>query len=95
LLREVHDRRLAGLGVCEVIDVDDEIVRLNGGIWPDIDTKNEQLLPLVLEAAAVRSEVVVFNSYMPIDRTRWLKIGGEQVRSLPISGSFCALPESP
>jgi hypothetical protein len=43
----------------DLIDVDDEIVRLNGGTWPDIDTKNEHYLPIVLEAAAARPDVVL------------------------------------
>ncbi|MFM8528867.1 MAG: hypothetical protein ACKOD2_04170 [Ilumatobacteraceae bacterium] len=67
-----------------VIDVDDEIVRLNGGTWPDIETKNEKLLPAVLEAAAQRVRVLVLNSYMPLKRTRWLKAQGFEVVLLDV-----------
>ena len=74
-LRRSHDA---------VIDVDDELVELNGGTWPDIDTKNEKLLPLVLEAANAMPSVVVFNSYMPMDRTRWLKGEGFEVALLDV-----------
>lgn len=58
--RDTHD--------VDVIDVDGEIVRLNGGSWADIGTKNERYLPMVLEAAAALPSVVVFNSYMPLER---------------------------
>jgi hypothetical protein len=55
------------------IDTDDEIVRLNGGSWPDIEAKNERFLPMVIEAAARLAEVVLLNSYMPVERTRQLR----------------------
>lgn len=75
-----------------MIDVDDELVRLNGGTWPDIDTKNEQLLPIALEAAATTSRIVVFNSYMPLDRTRWLKEQGFDVVFLDVPESGTSSP---
>jgi predicted kinase len=67
-----------------VVDVDDEIVRLNGGSWPDIETKNERYLPMVLEAAAAEPRVLLFNSYMPLDRTRWLRTHGFKVVLLDV-----------
>ena len=68
-----------------VIDADDELERLNGGVWPDIETKNERLLPIVLELAAALPEVVLFNSYMPLDRTRQLRDCGFAVVLLVVS----------
>jgi hypothetical protein len=78
------DARLRCRGV-DVVDADDEIERLNGGVWPDIERKNEVLLPMVLELAAARREVVLFNSYMPLDRTRWLRDRGFTVALLVVS----------
>lgn len=71
----------------DVIDTDDEIERLNGGVWPDIETKNERLLPIVLDIAAALPEVVLFNSYMPLDRTRQLKDRGFAIPLLAASPS--------
>jgi hypothetical protein len=68
----------------DLIDVDDEILRLNGGTWPDIETKNEHYLPIVLEAAAARPVVVLFNSYMPLERTNWLRSNGFAVVLLAV-----------
>ena len=70
-----------------VLDTDDEILRHNGGVWPDIETKNTRLLPLVLADAAARTEVVLFNSYMPIDRTQHLRDSGFDVALLEVSAS--------
>lgn len=68
-----------------VVDTDDEIVRLNGGAWPDIATKNQQLLPLVLESAAALPEVILLNSYMPLDETQRLRDQGFKVVLLDVS----------
>ena len=68
-----------------VIDTDDKMLRLNGGVWPDIETKNEILLPIVVDTAASMSNVVLFNSYMPLDRTRNLKARGLEVVLLEVS----------
>ncbi len=58
------------------IDTNDEILRLNGGIWPSIDRKNQVLLPMVLDAVMAMKEVVLFNSYMPADQMRQLRLAG-------------------
>ena len=76
--------RLRGTGI-EVIDTDDEIVRLNGGSWPDIEMKNERLLPLVLDAAVALDEVIVLNSYLPLASTRQLRERGFSVALLDVS----------
>ncbi len=67
-----------------VIDTDDEIVRLNGGTWPDIETKNARFLPQVLDAAAALDEVVLLNSYLPLERTRQLRGSGFVVALLDV-----------
>jgi hypothetical protein len=76
---------LLGRRDIHVIDTDDEIVRLNGSVWPDIETKNERFVPIVLETAAALREVVLFNSYMPLDHTRRLRAGGFAVALLQVS----------
>jgi hypothetical protein len=69
----------------DVSDADDEIVRLNGGVWPDIETMNERFLPRVLDIAGSKPEVVLFNSSMPLDRTRQHRDRGFVVVLLDVS----------
>jgi hypothetical protein len=59
-----------------VVDMNDEILSLNGGVWPDIRTKNEVLQPKVLDAVCKMSTVLLFNSYMSVDRMRRLRRAG-------------------
>jgi predicted kinase len=68
-----------------VVDMDDEIVRLNDGVWPDIDTKNEVVQPKVLEVVMAMPEVVLFNSYMSVERTRRLREAGFRIVLLDVS----------
>lgn len=77
---------VAGLlrgGAATIVDVDDEMVRRNGGVWPAIEAK-DRLLGDVLEAAATEDEIVVLNSYMPLERTRWLRAHGFAVVLLDV-----------
>ena len=46
-------------------EADEEVVRRNGGSWPDIPTKNERLMPLVVEEALAHDEVVLLNGHLP------------------------------
>ena len=68
-----------------VVDMDDEIVRLNDGVWPDIDTKNEVVQPKVLELVTAMPGVVLFNSYMSVERTRRLREAGFRIVLLDVS----------
>jgi hypothetical protein len=79
-------RHLRTLGL-NAIDMDDEIVGLNGGEWPDITTKNEVLQPKVLEAVIAMPDVVLFNSYMTVERTLQLRQAGFRTMLLDVSES--------
>jgi broad-specificity NMP kinase len=76
--------RLRRLGI-DVVDADEEILLLNSGVWPDTETKNERFLPRVLDVAGSKPEVVVFNSYLPLDQTRHLRDRGFVVVLLDVS----------
>ena len=96
MCREVPRRRCRVCGcrplrtTCDVhaIDTNDELLRLNDGLWPSIDRKNEVLLPMVLHGVMAMEEVVLFDSYMPADGISRLRAAGFQasvmvLRSVP------------
>jgi hypothetical protein len=65
--------------------MDDEIARLNGGVWPStIEHKEEVLQPLVLDAAVAASEIILLNSYMQVDRAARLRDAGFRVVLLDV-----------
>lgn len=67
------------------IDVDDEILRLNDGVWPsDLDTKNEVLLPRVLNEALQMESVVLFNSYLFVSHAAQLREAGFRILLLEV-----------
>ncbi len=68
LLRNVH-----GLNA---VDMDDEILRFNGGTWPDIETKNKVVKPAAMKHVLAMPEVVLFCSYMSPDHLRQLRSSG-------------------
>lgn len=76
-LRDVH-----GLNA---LDTDDEILRLNAGVWPsDNETKNEVLLPRVLKDAIQMEHVVLFNSYLFVDHAILLRRAGFRILLLDV-----------
>jgi hypothetical protein len=79
----VHLRTVSDI---RVMDSDDEILRLNHNIWPDIKTKNEVFLPKVVEAATKLDNVILLNSYMPIELADKLKEVGFTFVLLDVSG---------
>jgi shikimate kinase len=54
-----------------VVDMDDAIGRLNGGVWPDIPTKNNVVLPKVLAEVCAVSDVVLLGS-LNVEQTQKL-----------------------
>jgi hypothetical protein len=69
----------------QVWDTDDEIIRLNGNTWPSIEDKNHRLLPTVVAAAADQREIVLLNSYMPLELALTLKQSGFAIVLLDVS----------
>jgi dephospho-CoA kinase len=68
-------RHLRASSSLNVVDMDDEIGRFNGGTWPDIPTKNSVVLPKVLAEVRSMSGVVLFGS-LPVERTQELRQAG-------------------
>lgn len=76
-----HLREISGV---RIIDTDDEILRLNGGVWPNIETKNA-LLPSVIDQACNLPNVILMNSYMPLALLSQLRVAGFVVVLLHVS----------
>jgi hypothetical protein len=77
-------RRLRACSTLNVVDMDDEIARFNGGTWPDISTKNNIVLPKVLAEVRAMSDVVLFGS-LPVERTQELRRAGFSTALLDVS----------
>ncbi|HEY5221162.1 MAG TPA: AAA family ATPase [Candidatus Paceibacterota bacterium] len=60
-----------------IMEMDEEIARLNGGEWPkDLAYKNEVLVPQILKRVADMSEVIFFESHLTPDQVAALKQDG-------------------
>ena len=77
-------RHLRECSDLNVVDMDDAIGRLNGGVWPDIPTKNNVVLPKVFAEMRVMSEVVLFGS-LTVEQTRKLREDGFSTVLLDVS----------
>lgn len=69
-----------------IIDMDDEIARVNGGTWPDIPTKNDVVLPKVLAEVRALANLVLFGS-LPVEPTLELRRAGFHTALLDVSAS--------
>jgi hypothetical protein len=67
------------------VDFDDEILRFNGGVWPDIETKNEVVRPKAMNHVLSLSEVILFHSYMSSDDLYRLRDTGFRVVLIEVS----------
>src|SRR5437868_15423515 len=77
-------RRLLSCSTLNIVDMDDEIARFNGGTWPDIPTKNNVVLPKVLAEVRAMPEVVLFGS-LPVEPTQELRQAGFSTALLDVS----------
>ena len=77
-------RHLRACSSMPVVDLDDEIGRVNGGTWPDISTKNDVVLPKVLAEVRAMPDVVLFGS-LPVERTQELRAAGFVAALLDVS----------
>jgi hypothetical protein len=68
-----------------ILDTDDEVVRRNGGVWPDIETKNDVFVPQVLDLASSLDDVLLLNSYALLHWTERLRRDGFTVVLLDLS----------
>ena len=67
-----------------VVDLDDAIGRLNGGVWPDIPTKNNVVVPKALAEVRAMSDVVLFGS-LNVEQTQKLRQDGFYTVLLDVS----------
>jgi predicted kinase len=77
-------RHLRECSDLNVVDMDDAIGRLNGGVWPDIPTKNNVVLPKVLAEVRAMSDVVLFGS-LNVELTHKLRQDGFYTVLLDVS----------
>jgi dephospho-CoA kinase len=79
-------RHLQACSSLNVVDMDDEIARLNGGTWPDIPTKNRVVLPKLLAEVRAVPDVVLFGS-LPVEPTQELRQAGFRTVLLDVSAA--------
>jgi hypothetical protein len=79
-------RRLRTCSTLNVVDLDDEIMRCNGGTWPDIPTKNAVVLPKALAEIRTMPDVVLFGN-VAVERTQELRRTGFSTALLDVSAT--------
>jgi hypothetical protein len=77
-------RHLRACSDLNVVDMDDAIGRLNGGVYPDIPTKNNVVLPKVFAEVCALPDVVLFAS-LNVEQTRQLRESGFSTVLLDVS----------
>jgi len=77
-------RHLRASSALNVVDMDDQIARLNGGTWPSIPTKNTVVLPRVLAEVGATPDIVLFGS-LPVEPMRDLRRAGFHTALLDVS----------
>jgi len=77
-------RHLRTRSTLNVVDQDDEIMRCNGGRWPDIPSKNAVVLPKVLAELCAVPDVVLFGN-LPAEQTQQLRQAGFLTALLDVS----------
>jgi shikimate kinase len=75
----------AAVPALDVWDTDDEILRLNNNVWPSIEDKNREFLPRIVDAAAKQEQVILLNSYMPVELALKLRQFGCSIVLLEVS----------
>jgi adenylate kinase family enzyme len=69
-----------------LVEMDEEIMKLNHGAWPqDADYKEHVLVPKVLLAISEMPAILFFENHMNVERTKQLKQAGFSVALLEVS----------
>lgn len=68
-----------------VVDLDDELTRLNGGTYPDIETRKTVVAPRALAGAAALPNVILLHSTLDPDDVRALRDAGFTTVLLEVS----------
>lgn len=66
------------------VDVDDEVIRLNGGTWPTIERKNAVIFPQILKDLLSAKQALVFNSFLERDHAEALRAAGFTIALLNV-----------
>lgn len=78
-------RLLRSRGSTTVMDMDDEIVRVNGGTWPEsIEAKARLIEPVVLDLVCSLDDILLLYSHMPVKRMERLRREGFRTALLDV-----------
>ena len=66
---------LRGVLGCPVLDMDDELLRLNGGTWPALHAKRDLTSQVIAETTRL-DRVLLAHSYLDDDQLGWLRSSG-------------------
>lgn len=72
-------------GPAAVVDLDDELVRLNGGVYPDIETRKTVVAPQALANASALAEVILLHSTLDPSDVLGLRAAGFTTALLEVS----------
>lgn len=72
-------------GSAAVVDLDDELVRLNGGVYPDIETRKTVIAPRALANASAMEEVILIHSTLDPSDVQQLRAAGFVTALLEVS----------
>jgi hypothetical protein len=72
-------------GSAAVVDLDDELVRLNGGVYPDIETRKTVIAPQALANACAMAEVILLHSTLAPSDVLKLRAAGFTTALLKVS----------
>jgi adenylate kinase family enzyme len=79
-------RSLAAKTTLPIIEMDDEIMRLNNGVWPkDMKYKEQMLDPQVYQLVADMPDVIFFENHMSVEQTRQFKEAGFSILLIEVS----------
>jgi hypothetical protein len=78
-------RYLRGRTDHAVIDLDDEILRLNAGVWPSIERKNAVIRPEAFASVIPIRDVLLFDRGPSVEETITLRDAGFNVVLLEVS----------
>jgi predicted kinase len=80
-------RHLRSTTTITIVDLDDELVRLNGGAYPGIETRKTVVAPRALAAAMALPEVVLLHSTFDPGDVRALRAAGFTTVLFEVSGN--------
>lgn len=68
----------------EVAETDEEVMKVNNGVWPDDDLKNKVLVPQTTKEILTRESVIYFASFVPVNLIKIARKRGFKIVLLKI-----------